>query len=82
MRKKSDAQLDKEIAAILAKPRGPRSMDPETIRNAVYAVDNRPGSEDLTRAEWCEEVRGLLRHGGASTDKLIDLYSRRFHGGE
>ncbi len=82
-RKKTNAQLDREIAAALAKPRGRHSLEPSPaeVKDAVYAVAERRGSEDLTPAEWREEVRGLLRYGSAKTEKLIDLYCQRIHGG-
>jgi hypothetical protein len=89
-RKKSPAQLDAEIARALgtSKPRASReAIDPakrEEITEAAYAVFYRPGGEDLTRAEFHEEVLGLLRGFGlfsAPLEKQLDALYKHIYGG-
>lgn len=75
MTKKSPAQLDGEIAAALSKrSHATKTLDPEAERrarrleDAIEAVYNRKGSEDLTLAEACEAVHEM---GIDANDKKI-----------
>ena len=77
---KSPAQLDREIAEILAKKHSQARA--EDVTEAAYAVFDRPGGEDLTRAEFREEVLGLLRLSGAGVDRAIGTLYRHIYGGE
>ena len=77
---KSSAQLDREIAEILARKHSQERA--EDVTDAAYAVFDRPGGEDLTRAEFREEVLGLLRHGGSGVDRAIDSLYKHIYGGK
>ena len=64
---KSSAQLDREIAEAIASTKGTRIRAPKVdprkhgiLEDAIEAVYDRKGSEDLTLAEACEAVRELL----------------------
>ena len=85
---KTPKQLDRDIAEILAKKRGPsrQRIPSEAITEAAYNVFERPGGEDLTLDEFREEVRGLLRISGsgiidASLDKAINALYRYIYEG-
>ena len=89
VKKKTAAQLEREIKDVLSRKLR-SSTDPsvqrtaENLEEAAYAVYERPGGEDLTRVEFQEEVRGLLRPSGrssAETDRHIDTLYRRIYGG-
>lgn len=93
-RKKTAAQLDTDIRVALAKPANARcptrshatkkldARDAAQIEQAADAVFARRGSEELTKEEWCEEVRGLLsgQLAGSRTEKLINKLYEYFHG--
>jgi hypothetical protein len=85
---KTPKQLDREIAEILAKKRGPsrQRLPSEDIMEAAYSVFERPGGEDLALDEFREEVRGLLHISGSgivstSLDKAINALYRYIYGG-
>ena len=91
-KKKTAAQLEREIKDVLSRKLR-SSADPSVQRaamnleEAAYAVFERVGGEDLTRTEFHEEVRGLLRpfswgsRGSAETDRHIDTLYKRIYGG-
>lgn len=88
LRKKSPAQLDAEIASALSKTKKTRAsgavIDPaklEEIEEAAYVVYYRPGGEDLTRAEFHEEVLGRLRFASRAIEKQIDVLYKHIYGG-
>lgn len=90
-KKKTAAQLEREIRDVLTR-KVFSSTDPSVqwtateLAEAAHSVFERPGGEDLTSAEFHEEVRGLLRpdarwsRGTAETDRLnrhiATLYKR------
>ena len=93
-KKKTAAQLEREIRDVLSR-KVFSSTDPSVqwtateLAEAAYAVFERPGGEDLTRAEFHEEVRGLLRpdarwsRGSAEIDRLdrhINTLYKRIYG--
>ena len=92
MTKKTAAQLEREIKAVLSRKLH-SSTDPlvqraaTDLEEAAYAVFERPGGEDLTRAEFHEEVRGMLRsgyewsRGSSEADRHIDTLYKRIYGG-
>ena len=86
-RKKSPAQLDAEIASALSTKKKRASgavIDPaklEEIEEAAYAVYYRPGGEDLTRAEFHDEVLGLLRFASRAIEKQIEVLYKHIYGG-
>ena len=75
---KSPAQLDRDIAEVLSK-KGPRShatkidtYKQRIMEDAIEAVYDRKGSEDLTLAEACEAVREMLPGNNWSQRELSD----------
>ena len=89
-KKKSPAQLDREIAEALAGSRSTKrqlppipkvtsdSRERALIEEAAEAVYNRPGGEDLTKEEFREEVYGFLNFPFdlRATETLVDkLYA-------
>ena len=91
-KKKTAAQLEREIKAVLSrKLRSSTDLSVQRaatrLEEAAYAVFERPGGEDLTRAEFHEEVLGLLQplawgsRGTAETDRHIDTLYRHIYGG-
>lgn len=80
MPKKSPAQLDREIAETLSsmkkQSRAPQAdaYKQALLEDAIEAVYNRKGSEDLTLAEACEAVREL---GIDASDKTIAASIKR-----
>ena len=91
-KKKTAAQLEREIRAVLSRKLH-SSTDPSVQRaamdleEAAYAVFERLGGEDLTRTEFHEEVRGMLRsgyawsRGSSEADRHIDTLYKRIYGG-
>ena len=93
-KKKTAAQLEREIKDVLSR-KVVSSTDPSVqwtaseLAEAAYAIFERPGGEDLTRDEFYEEVRGLLRpddrwiRGSTDTDRLnryLDTLYKRIYG--
>ena len=87
-KKKTAAQLNREINDALSAYPTRKLADPsaqrvaDEIEEAAYAVFERPGGEDLTYAEFHEEVRGLLRGSYLSSalNQHIDTLYRRIYG--
>lgn len=73
-RKKSPAQLDAEIATALKRPTDTfeHTYKQALLKDAIEAVYDRKGSEDLTIAEACEAVRELLPHANWSRHDVSD----------
>ena len=87
-KKKTAAQLEREIKAVLSRKLPSSMASPSAQRTATdleeaaYAVFERPGGEDLTRTEFHEEVRGMLRGMvPRGIDRHIDTLYRRIYGG-
>ena len=50
------------------------------VEEAAYAVFDRRGGEDLTQAEFHEEVLGLLRNSSTAMEKQIDRLYKHIYG--
>jgi hypothetical protein len=77
---KAWAEMNAETRAKPHAAHATKSREAELIEEAAYAVFERPGGEDLSKEEFLEEVRGLLRGGGSSADRQINVLYRRIYG--
>jgi hypothetical protein len=88
-KKTTTAQLEREIKDVLSRKlpshmaRASTRKSAELLEEAAYAVFKRVGGEDLTRAEFHEEVLGLLHQPGFTSAELnrhIDTLYKRIYG--